>query len=343
MSTTTTSSAKEKKKKEPKKASNVGYIVAGVATAAVVGAGIYFLSGTASAKGKKGAGAKAKAKAQGSGAVSPAGAKDGGTNPGGATPRGNAKGAGTGGSGGTNPGGSEGPGGTLPAGGGTSGGSSSGSGSGSGRSSGGTTPPETTPPPETTEGVANEGVPMGFFWGDKSKIPASFDYQSNQIWISPDRTAAAAGFYFFMDGLDANGDRVTWDEEGLSFLIADGSVLAPTKDRDHREDPVPSLRKILRNKDPDTGALRLDSVFSWLAAYYGTGISPLEAATSRGIDLLQDMVDEASVLSGGRKRAINLDGPLRSFYGYALGRLEMGRRALYGDGFAWGQGEDAIG
>lgn len=337
MSTTTTSSAKEKKKKEQKKGSSVGYIVAGVATAAVVGAGIYFLSGTASAKGKKGAGAKSKAKAQGAGAVSPTPRAKDGTNPGGgATPRGDAKGGGTGG--GTGPGGSAGPGGTLPAGGGTNGGSSS----GSGRPSGDSTPPEPTPP-ETNEGEENEGVPMGFFWGDKSKIPASFDYQSNQIWIAPDRTAAAAGFYFFMDGLDANGNRVTWDEDGLSFLISDGSVLRPTKDRDHREDPVPSLRKILRNKDPDTGALRLDSVFSWLAAYYGTGLSPMEAATSRGVDLLQDMVDEASVLSGGRKRPMNLNGPLRSFYGYALGRLEMGRRALYGDGFAWGQGEDAIG
>ena len=84
-------------------------------------------------------------------------------------------------------------------------------------------------------------------------------------------------------------------------------------------------------------------MFSWIAAYYGTGISPLEAATSRGVDLLQDMVDEASVLSGGQKRPLNLEGPLRTFYGYALRRLEMGRRAIYGDGFAWGRGEDAVG
>ena len=136
---------------------------------------------------------------------------------------------------------------------------------------------------------------------------------------------------------------MSWDEDGLSFLIADGSVLTPTKDRDHREDPVPSLRKILRKKDSETGALRRDSVFSWIGAYYGTAISPLEAATSRGVQLLQDLVDEASVMSGGRKRAMNLEGPLRDFYGYALARLEMGRKAIYGDGFQWGEGEDAVG
>ncbi len=146
-----------------------------------------------------------------------------------------------------------------------------------------------------------------------------------------------------MDGLDAAGERVTWDEDGLSFLIADGSVLTPTTDRDHREDPVPSLRKILRKKDSETGKLRRDSVFSWIAAYYGTAISPLEAATSRGVGLLQDLVDEASVMSGGQKRAMKLDGPLRDFYGYALARLEMGRKAIYGDGFKWGEGEDAVG
>lgn len=323
---TTTTSTSKPKKKEEKKASSAGYIFAGIATAAVVGAGIYFLSGTALAKSSKSKAKDPKSKGSASPPRSASGAK---------TPRR------------TDPGrakkddeearaeGSVGPGGTLPSGDGEANGSGKGAGAGDGGSGGDTST-------ETNEG-GRDDVPTGFFWGDRTKIPADFDFQSNQIWISPDRTAAAAGFYFFMDGLDADGQRVTWDEQGLSFLISDGSVLPPTKDRDHREDPVPSLRKILRKKDPETGELRLDSVFSWVAAYYGTGISPLEAATSRGVDLLQDMVNEALVLSGGRKRAMNLEGPLRAFYGYALGRLEMGRRALYGEGFPWGQGEDAVG
>jgi|GEM_PF-2965667 len=339
MSTTTTTGSKDKKKKgQPKTGSNAGYIVAGIATAAIVGAGIYFFAGTASAKS-----AKSRPKSKGSknkpggkGSASPPRNSGGGRSGGGKTPRGTPPRRDAGDEGGA--GGSAGPGGTLPS---SGGGKGKGSGKGKKGSGGDATPGGETHENENTG--RKDDVPMGFFWGDRTKVPADFDYQSNQIWISPDRTAAAAGFYFFMDGLDENGDRVTWDEQGLSFLIGDGSVLPPTKDRDHREDPVPSLRKILRMKDPDTDEPRLDSVFSWIAAYYGTGISPLEAATSRGVDLLQDMVNEASVISGGQKRPLNLDGPLRSFYGYALARLEMGRKAIYGDGFAWGRGEEAVG
>lgn len=311
--TTTSSKSKPKKKR-----SRAGLVVAGVATAAVVGAGVYLLSGSASAKSppKKPKGANAEPKPRGSGSSSPPRSGGGSKSPG--------KGSG-------DAGGSLGPGGAIPSG-------------GSGKGGGSKKPKGKTPKGKADEGKESRAdVPKGFWWGDRSKVPADFDFQSNQIWISADRTAAAAGFYFFLDGNDAQGERVTWDKEGLSFLISDGSVLTPTADRDHREDPVPSLRKILRKKDPDTGELRGDSVFSWVAAYYGTGISPLEAATSRGVDLLQDMVDQASVLSGGSKGELDLAGPLRDFYGYALGRLEMGRTAIYGDGFAWGQGEDAVG
>ena len=327
MSTTSPSNTPSKSKKQKK--SKAGYIVAGVATAAVVGVGIYFLSGTASAKTNSG---EPKAKPKGSGSTTPPRtAKDGAKTPG-------QKPSGANGADGADQGGSAGPGGNLPSGGSASKGSGKGSGKSSGGKSNGKAPKDAPAPSEGGQ----DDVPMGFFWGDRTKIPADFDFRSNRIWISPDRTAAAAGFYFFMDGTDANGDRVTWDEDGLSFLISDGSVLAPTKDRDHREDPVPSLRKILTMKDPQTGEPRRDSVFSWLAAYYGTAISPLEAATSEGVGLLQDMVDEASVINGGGKQAINLNGPLRDFYGYALGRLEMGRRAIYGE-FRWGEGEEAVG
>ncbi len=319
--TTTSSKSKPKKKK-----SRAGLVVAGVATAAVVGAGVYLLSGSASAKSpaKKPKGANAEPKPKGSGSSSPPrGAKGPGRSGGGSKSSGRGSG---------DAGGSLGPGGTIP---------SEGSGKGGGSKKPKGKAPKDKGSDEGKESRSDE--PKGFWWGDRSKVPADFDFQSNQIWISGDRSAAAAGFHFFLDGHDAKGERVTWDEDGLSFLISDGTVPTPTADRDHREDPVPSLRKILRKKDPDTGELRGDSVFSWVAAYYGTGISPLEAATSRGVDLLQDMVDEASVLSGGSKGAMDLSGPLRDFYGYALGRLEMGRKAIYGDGFAWGQGEDAIG
>ncbi len=326
MSTSTT--AKPKKKK---KTSNAALIVAGVATAAVVGAGVYLIAGSASAKSpKKPDSRNGKSKGLGS-ASPPRTSKGGGSKPPAGTP-----GADAGGGNGAGTGGAAGPGGTIP---------SDGPG-GSGKGTGGKSSNQDKPgndKPKSEEDAARTDDPMGFWWGDRSKIPADFDYQSNQLWVSPDRKAAAAGFYFFMDGLDAAGDRVTWDEDGLSFLIADGSVLTPMKDRDHREDPVPSLRKILRKKDSETGKLRRDSVFSWIAAYYGTGISPLEAATSRGVGLLQDLVDEASVMSGGQKRPMKLNGPLRDFYGYALARLEMGRRAIYGDGFKWGEGEDAVG
>lgn len=332
--TTTTASSAKKKKGPPKKGSNAGYIVAAVATAAIVGTGVYFFAGAASAKSTKPKpkpkDPKAKRNNKGS-ASPPRNASGGGSR---RTPSGRKAEGGTGG----RAGGSAGPGGALP-----SGGANKGKGSGKGKRASGRDTDSRGDESEVEDTARKDEEPTGFFWGDRSKIPADFDFESNQIWVSPDRTAAAAGFYFFMDGYDATGERVTWDEEGLSFLISDGSVLQPTRDRDHREDPVPSLRKILRKKDPDTGELRLDSVFSWIAAYYGTGISPLEAATSRGVDVLQDMVDEASVLSGGRKRSLNLEGPLREFYGYALGRLEMGRRAIYGDGFAWGQGEEALG
>lgn len=328
MSTSTT--AKPKKKK---KTSNAGLIVAGVATAAIVGAGVYLIAGSASAKSSKKPDPR-NGKSKGLGSASPPRSSKGGSS----KPPSRTPGAGAGGANGAGagPGGAAGPGGTIP---------SDGSG-GAGEGAGGNASGEGRPgsdKPKDEEGAARTDDPTGFWWGDRSKIPADFDYQSNQLWVSPDRKAAAAGFYFFMDGYDAAGERVSWDEDGLSFLIADGSVLTPTKDRDHREDPVPSLRKILRKKDPETGKLRRDSVFSWIAAYYGTAISPLEAATSRGVGLLQDLVDEASVMSGGHKRAMKLDGPLREFYGYALARLEMGRKAIYGDGFKWGEGEDAVG
>jgi len=325
-------STSSKPKKKPKKTSNAGLIVAGVATAAIVAGGVYLIAGSASAKGAKKDDPQ-NGKSKGVGAASPPRSKGAGSDPSSKTP---GAGADAGGADGASAGGSAGPGGTIPSGG------SGGSGKGSGGNSSNDGKPKSDKPKDE-ESAARTDDPTGFWWGDRSKIPADFDYQSNQIWVSPDRKAAAAGFYFFMDGHDAAGERVSWDEDGLSFLIADGSVLTPTTDRDHREDPVPSLRKILGKKDSETGKLRRDSVFSWIAAYYGTAISPLEAATSRGVGLLQDLVDEASVMSGGQKRTMNLDGPLKEFYGYALARLEMGRRAIYGDGFKWGEGEDAVG
>lgn len=301
---------KSKSKKSKTKMSKTGLVVAGLATAAVVGVGVFLVSGTASAK-------KAKpSKSKGAGSANPS------------------RGSGTSripGAGGADAGGSAGPGGALP----------SGGGKGRGKTKPGGTRPKADP--KSNDDAPAKTEPKGFWWGDRSKVPADFDYQSNRIWISADRTAAAAGFGFFLDGLDAAGERVTWDEKGLSFMVADGSVRTPTEDRDHREDPPPNLRAVLEAKNPETGKPRHDSVFSWVGAYYGTGISPLEAATSRGVDLLQDMVDEASVLSGGSRGAIDLNGPLRDFYGYALRRLEMGREAIYGSGFAWGKGEDAVG
>jgi len=325
-------STSTKPKKKPKKTSSAGLIVAGVATAAIVATGVYLIAGSASAKSSKKPDPR-NGKSKGLGSASPPRSKGGSSKPPSKT---SGAGTGAGGADGASAGGSAGPGGTIPSDG------SGGSGKGTGGNTSGQGKPENDKPKDE-ESAARTDDPTGFWWGDRSKIPADFDYQSNQLWVSPDRKAAAAGFYFFMDGHDAAGERVTWDEDGLSFLIADGSVLTPTKDRDHREDPVPSLRKILRKKDSETGKLRRDSVFSWIAAYYGTAISPLEAATSRGVGLLQDLVDEASVMSGGQKRAMKLDGPLSEFYGYALARLEMGRRAIYGDGFKWGEGEDAVG
>lgn len=246
----------------------------------------------------------------------------GGTGPGG-------DGSGSGGAGGS--GGSGGPGGNIPGSGGGGGGGSNG---GSSRPKGG------GQGKGARDGVRRQNDPSGYWWGDRSKIPADFDFQSNRIWISPDRTAAAAGFYFFVDGQNEAGERIKYDEDGIGFMLADGTILYPTKDADHREDAVPNLKKIL-DKPGESGDLT-HSVFSWVAAYYGNAISPLEAATSKAIDLTQDMVDEASVLSGGRRGPIDLNGPLRTFYAYAAERLDMGRQAIYGDGFLWGQGEDAL-
>ncbi len=303
----TTAYTKKKKKK-----GNGGLIVAGVATAAAVGVGVYFWSSSSSAKGN----GSGPGSGKGSGA---SGGRGGGSGSGG--------GSGAGGGGTQGPGGAGGGGG---GGGKPGGGKARGGGKGSKPKGGG------------DSDDARKNDPKGFWWGDRSKVPADFDYQGNQIWISPDRTAAAAGFYFFLDGINAQGERITWDEDGLSFLIADGTILTPTQDVDHREDAVPNLKKILGRKNPDTGELALDSVFSWIAAYYGTAVSAGEAATSRAADLVQDMVNEASALNGGRKGPLVLDGPLRDFYGYARTRLDMGRKAIYGDGFPWGQGEDVL-
>lgn len=190
------------------------------------------------------------------------------------------------------------------------------------------------------DGQRRANDPRGYWWGDSSKIPADFDYQSNRIWISPERDAVAVGFYYFLDGEDEAGNRVTYDAEGLSFVIADATFLAPTKDVDHREDAPPKLKPILDSKSEFGDSVQ--SVFAWVAAYYGTAISPTEAATSRAMDLVQAMVDEASVLNGNARGPIDTSGPLREFYAYAAQRLDMGRKALYGDGFLWGQGEDAL-
>ncbi len=97
------STAKPKKKK--KKTSSTGLIVAGVATAAIVGAGVYLIAGSASAKGTKKPDPLA-GKSKGSGSASPPrSSKGGGANAPG-------KGAGAGGKG--TDGGSAGPGGNIP-------------------------------------------------------------------------------------------------------------------------------------------------------------------------------------------------------------------------------------
>ena len=291
-----------------KKKNKSGLIVAGVATAALVGGAVYLFAGPASAKSDAN-------KGKGRGGPDP-GRSGGGKMPG--SGRGDAK-----------DGGSEGPGGKVP----------EGSKGGASKPKGGSSKPKGGEDGAgVRDGVAREGDPKGYWWGDRAKVPEDFDFQSNQIWIAPDRSAAAAGFYFFLDGMNADGERISWDDKGLSFLVADGSILTPTRDLDHREDAVPSLKTILELKDPDTGELALHSVFSWIAAYYGTAIAPAEAASSRAADLLQDMVDEASVLSGGRRAPIDMEGPLRDFYGYAGARLDLGRKAIYGDGWAWGEG-----
>jgi len=260
-----------------------GPLIAGVAAAGLIGAGILLFSG------------KANAAEGGSG------------------------GSGGDGSGG---GGHAGGGGNRPGGGGSGGGSGGGGGGGSGSGGSGS--------------GGGAGKPDGFYWGDRNKIPAWFDFESNQIWISPDRTAAAAGYLFFMDGYEDDGERDTWDVDDITFAVSEGDIAPPDRDRDHRTDPVPDLEEVLARSDETT-------VFSWVADYFGIAVSLEEAVFLTEEKFLTDLIDQAAILSGGDAGIeLDFDGPLGGFYGYTLQRLKDGREALYGNNWPWGEGEGAL-
>lgn len=166
----------------------------------------------------------------------------------------------------------------------------------------------------------------GYFWGDPQKIPEGFDYGSNEIYVSPDCSSIAVGYWFFAEGLDTNTDKPT--RVPMSKLVDaigddnDPRVRLPRKNHNGvgRE---ADLMGILGENPKRT-------VFTWVGEYYGRIAS---APNHSSMALAEDMLWQASMRTGGNDCVARRDlwSPgMWDFISFAATRLEEFRIAAYG-------------
>lgn len=220
----------------------------------------------------------------------------------------------SGGSSGKKPGGSKGPGGNGGGDGGGDGGGSGGSGGGGSKK----------PTKDTDPADANKEK-EGYFWGDPGKIPEDFDYTSNKIYVSPDCSSVAVGYWFFAEGTDAEGKSTRVPMSTLVDAISDDSderVRAP-RPNFNGVGPEADLIGILAEAPKRTA-------YTWVGEYYG-GIASAPAHSSTA--LAEDMLRQASMRTGGNdcvgRRDLWSQG-MWDFIGFLASRLDEFRRAAYG-------------
>ncbi|MGH1343783.1 MAG: hypothetical protein ACRBN8_19660 [Nannocystales bacterium] len=191
-------------------------------------------------------------------------------------------------------------------------------GSGSGDSS--------EPTEDTDETPEVKSDREGYFWGDPQKIPEDFDYGSNQIYVSPDCSTVAVGYWFFAEGTDTKTGKST--RVSMSKLVD-----AISKDSDPKvRPPRPDFNGIGAQADL-LGILTEHpkrTAFTWVGEYYGGVVS---APNHSSTQLAEDLLRQASMRTGGNDCVARRDlwSPgMWDFIGFAATRLDEFRMAAYG-------------
>lgn len=196
---------------------------------------------------------------------------------------------------------------------------------GDGAGGGGTKPPKPDnerPSDTTPEKDGREG----YFWGDPDKIPDAFDWSSNQIWVSPDCSTVACGYWVWAEGTGPDGEAARVPMSKLVAAISNDSDqrVRPPRPQFNGVGPEADLLGILSEHPKRTA-------YTWVGEYYGGVVS---APGHSSTELAGDFMAQASQRTGGfncmARRDLWSPG-MFDFMEFAASRLDQFRRAAYGD------------
>ncbi|MCR9162853.1 MAG: hypothetical protein ACE37F_14135 [Nannocystaceae bacterium] len=195
---------------------------------------------------------------------------------------------------------------------------------GDGSSGGRTKPPkpDNERPSDTPEKDGREG----YFWGDPDKVPEDFDWSSNQIWVSPDCSTVACGYWVWAEGTGPDGEAARVPMSKLVAAISNDSDqrVRPPRPQFNGVGPEADLLGILSEHPKRTA-------YTWVGEYYGGVVS---APGHSSTELAEDFMAQASQRTGGfncmARRDLWSPG-MFDFMEFAASRLDQFRRAAYGE------------
>lgn len=164
----------------------------------------------------------------------------------------------------------------------------------------------------------------GYFWGDPGKIPEDFDYGSNKIYVAPDCSSVAVGYWFFAAG--------TLDGEQTSVPI--GKLVDAISNPNDQRVRIPRDAHNGVGRQADLLGILSEhpkrTAFTWVGEYYGKIAS---APGHSSTQLAEDMFAQASQRTGGvncMARRDQWSPQIWDFIGFAASRLDDFRMAAYG-------------
>jgi len=164
----------------------------------------------------------------------------------------------------------------------------------------------------------------GYFWGDRSKVPEDFDWSSNDIWVSPDCSTIACGYWFWAEGmLDGKDSRVPVRQLVESIDDDSDPKVRPPRPKFNGVGQEADLIGILSEHPRRT-------VYTWVGEYYGAIAS---APGHSSTELAEDLLYQASTRTGGNNCVARRDlwSPgMWDFIGFAASRLDEFRIAAWG-------------
>ena len=186
-----------------------------------------------------------------------------------------------------------------------------------------------SPKDDEAEGAQDETAPKdereGYFWGDRDKVPEDFDWASNQIWVSPDCSTIACGYWFWAEGtLDGETTRVPMAKLLAAIDKKSDPKVRPPRPEHSGVGQQADLLGILSEHPQRTA-------YTWVGEYYG-GVASAPGHSST--ELAEDLLYQASTRTGGNNCLAYRDmwSPgMWDFLGFAATRLDEFRRAVYGD------------